>query len=792
MRAAGVLLVAVGCHPVVPFDPPPAPQEGARAAIVLFEGADDLEAFAFDLVGAEPLARPFTVVGDPKVTILYLAHDLAAASIEPGRIPAASTGPVRSLPDFISAFERGPSGDWTPLEALPEPLAAFRLSGFDVTECASRGGCYRTEEQAAREDCRLPCMPAPPAPAAPPAPPEAPRFEPCPDRWTERELEGAIVCDPPSRVSCTAGMIQRIDDPSCAAVGPACPDGLFAEGLADPVVYVNAGDSLQAAAAAAQPGTTLALSKGTHVAGLALTKDVAFVGACVSETILTVPSESVGIDVGSGDVRLAGLTLRAGATAARTRGGALTLDGVLIEESTSAAISGESGSILVRDSLVRSVSGPALLASDTAVEVVDSVVADLDTPLAAFTLDAGSSGRMEDVVVEETTSGGLYLAGADLQIQRVLLDGLISVRAVEVVEASSLTADLLLIRDVTGPATEPDSHAVFVDGAEATLTRLLLERVSQHGLVVENATADVADTVIHTVVAPSPTRTNRVFGQGIHLSRASVGLTRTWVHELSWAGIRVLETTLAASDLVVDGVARSRSGMRSGVDISGSTVDIARLAAAHVDGESVSLRNSEGTLQDVQLEQDGDAPDLLGFECGLSVSGQSDVTVTRLRSERLRRKGACVRQGMLRATDYIALDVADHAFYLIDQGRATLERATLDGAADGLVAFERTDLTASDITIRNMHGQVTHVPETMLGFPRGRGIFNNAMARIQVERFVVTDCEDAGLDVSGRDSVRFFDGLVTRNLIGARLTFEPKHLLLGLMMSGNEIDFSRN
>lgn len=751
-----------------------------------------MQGYALELTGPKPLSRPFSARGDPTITLLYLKHALGAASIDPGWIPAASGGPSRSLPDFIAAYQRDSGGDWRELEALPERLATFRFPGFDVTECAALGGCYRTEEQANEEDCRLPCGPESPRPPATPMSPEPPRFEPCPSGWTTRPLEEVIVCDPPERLPCPPGRFQRIGDAGCTTIGEPCPDGPFAENLQGQVVYVNAGEPLQDAIASAPAGATLALAKGVHTAGITPGKDLVIAGACAEETILIVPPGAVGIDAGDREVHLSGLTLSGGQTAARSSGGRLTLDGVRVEGPASAGVAAESGTVVIDDSQIRGVDGPALTAAGAVVDVRESVVTDLDTTLGAFKLDAGSSGRITDVVVETSSSGALLVSGASVELERMLVAGLTGLHAVEVADDGSLAADLLLVRDVAGRTADADSHAVVVDGARATLTRLLLERVTQHGLVAVSATASVSDALVHTVAVPSHMRVDRRFGQGIYLGQAAVGVERVWLYGLSWAGIRVLESELAGSDLLVDGVSRSERGMRSGVEIDGSSVELTRLAASRIDGESVSIFDSDAVLSDVHLERDGDSPDPFGFECGLAVSGRSDVAVSRLRSERLNRKGACVRQGVLRVADYTALDVADQAFYLIDEGIATLERATLDGAADGLVAFERTQLEASDITIRNMHGEVTHVPETMLGFPRGRGIYNNAMARVRVERFLVTDCEDAGLDISGRDSIHLFDGRVTRNLIGARLTFDPRDLLLGSTVSGNEIDFSQN
>jgi hypothetical protein len=196
-------------------------------------------------------------------------------------------------------------------------------------------------------------------------------------------------------------------------------------------------------------------------------------------------------------------------------------------------------------------------------------------------------------------------------------------------------------------------------------------------------------------------------------------------------------------------------------------------------------------LHDVSITADGSMPDPLGTQCGFNAGGKSRVTVGRIRLQDLLRQGLCSNdQATTVVDDVTAIDVGDHALYVFTEGSLTVRRALVDGAADGVVAFLRTTLDVSDLTVANMHGNVRYVPTTMLGYPRGRGIYNNAMASVKVERFSVTGCADAGLDLSSRDSVSLTEGAVTGNQIGARITFDPKDLLQKLGVSGNELNFA--
>jgi hypothetical protein len=171
--------------------------------------------------------------------------------------------------------------------------------------------------------------------------------------------------------------------------------------------------------------------------------------------------------------------------------------------------------------------------------------------------------------------------------------------------------------------------------------------------------------------------------------------------------------------------------------------------------------------------------------------GKARVSGARIHLQDLLRQGLCANdEANIDVTDVTAIDVGDHALYVFRNASLKVQRALVDGAADGVVAFLTTTLDVSDLTVRNMHGDVRYVPTTMLGYPRGRGIYNNAMASVKVERFFVTGCEDAGLDLGSRDSAALSDGAVTGNQIGARITFDPKHLLQNLLVSGNNLNFA--
>jgi hypothetical protein len=648
--------LVLGCHGVQPFEPPPPPGDDVRSAIVVFE-SDELDVFALDLGESDPLTRPFAADGDAIITLLYLPHDLTSMRLSPGRIEPSAAPPDRLLPSFLRAYRSNGAEvlGWDELEVLPDALAAFRLPGFEVEECATLGGCYLDPDQAQLEHCTLPCPTDAPLPPMPPEPPLSPSFEPCPPGWMPRTIETVVVCEPSASL---------------------CPAGMYREDLPAGAIRVDTGQSLAAAIANASGGDVIALSKGTH-AGAIVDRALTIIGACASETIVEAPLDGVGLSV-QASLSLEDLTVRGGLAAIEATAGAHSFSRVVLEQSTH----------------------------------------------------------------------GLWMA------------------------SSSLTGRDLTVRDV--------EWGLVLGAAEASLERVSVERCGSSALEIDSSTVTATDVVV------------RDASTGISLGDSTLTVARAAFFDM----FRVAVSAFGRSRLDADDLAIARStapGYSYGLVLQGTTqAEVARFAASDIDGEGIhATHDVVATIDDVRIERDGATPSSLGTQCGFNVFGKAHVTTNRVHLEALHRQGICsYAESDVIVRDLTAIEVGDHAVYVFDDGTMSVTRANLRGAADGAVAFLRTSLTMEDVMISGMHGDVRYVPTTMLGYPRGRGLYNNAMSRLNVERFTVSGCEDAGMDLGSDESALLRNGVVTGNQIGARLTFEPKILLRLVQVSDNRLNFA--
>ncbi len=386
----------------------------------------------------------------------------------------------------------------------------------------------------------------------------------------------------------------------------------------------------------------------------------------------------------------------------------------------------------------------------------------------------GAEGTIEDSVVMDSEGAGVAVSDGSAALARVLIahtgaQGLS-------LERSTVTGEDLIVRDTA-------NAGVAMSDTRAALTRLWIERGAIHGINAVSSTVSLSDLVVHTVS-----------GSGLEATSSSVTLARASLFDLETEGMTILgRSALAADDLTIADVAQRSSsyveGLLLGQETSGT---IHRLGISGVDGQSLyAYGDVRGDLEDVTIEQDGDSPDPFGVECGFNVLGTSQVTARRVHLEQLLRQGLCANErASVTVEDVSAVEVGDHGLYVFSDASLTVRRALVDGAADGVVAFLRTHLDVEDLTVLRMHGKARYVPPTMLGYPRGRGIYNNAMATVRVSRFSVSSCNDAGLDLGSRDSAALDNGMVTNNQLGARITFEPKRLLERLRVSGNQQNFA--
>lgn len=206
---------------------------------------------------------------------------------------------------------------------------------------------------------------------------EMPNFVPCPDGWRQDDDGEFPICSPwvDEHLRCPAGQMHRPGGSGCDVVGASCPSGSWPEGLpASGVIYVDpeAGgsqdgslarpfDTIAEAVAAARGGDTIALAKGLHVGSTIVDKDLTLLGACATETIVSLEHDGPYfdndyceqlIDVQSSELTIRNVQLRDSfGVIEGSEGSAILLDGVAIYQSVE-PIRGQLAGLSIRNSHV--------------------------------------------------------------------------------------------------------------------------------------------------------------------------------------------------------------------------------------------------------------------------------------------------------------------------------------------------------------------------------------------------------------------------------------------------------
>ncbi|RLB53204.1 MAG: hypothetical protein DRJ42_12575 [Deltaproteobacteria bacterium] len=385
---------------------------------------------------------------------------------------------------------------------------------------------------------------------------------PCPPGWREVVADGVTECDPyplEGPATCEAGEAHFPGEPGCRPIGGSCPTGDYASELPTDgsVLYVNAasavgGDGSLAAPyrgpseidwIALSPGTTVAIAKGTYEGTLRVKGGVRIVGACVRDTRLTGdtgPAPAVITVLGGvGDAVVQGLTI--GATAQRgllvEGGGPVTLDGVLIERTTSAGIraAGDDTSVTLRDVVIRDTQP---LAGDgtfgrgiTLQEGVDLTANRLvirgNHDTGVFAHGVGTTVALTDAVVRDTqptastrTSGrGIGVqSGARLTANRVLVSGNREVGVYTSGAGTDVILTHVVVRDtqpLSSDATAGRGISVR-SGARLAATGLLV--AGNHDIGVHISRAGAAVTLTDSVIRDTqPRESDGAFGRGINV-----------------------------------------------------------------------------------------------------------------------------------------------------------------------------------------------------------------------------------------------------------------------------------
>jgi len=401
----------------------------------------------------------------------------------------------------------------------------------------------------------------PPTPVAP-APPMLPVFEPCPEGWravaiTDDE-NAPTICDPwpeGGRSECAPDEAWFPGDPGCGLIGSACSEGPFTEGLAEDgsVLFVLAGgepgglgtrdspfSSIAEALDEASNGTTVALSKGTFEEAIRVRSGVTLLGACVSETQVTIMDPSTDgmgtISVFGSDVTIRNLQVsseRSAIVAYGARYSAHLEDLLLIDSRYIALFLGRGSrttghNVVIRDTSVRAEDG----ALGRAVSVQEGATAELSRLIAVrsaehgvYVAGEGATLELTDSMIGETGSSearpsgghGLSVSGAG---HAILRRGVLEANGETAVYASNegsfLSLEDVLMSDNRGnPVTGDLGLGLLVeDGAEASAVRVASLRNRSAGVVVSGTGSFLLATDLVVAQTGAPLH-GETFGRGL-------------------------------------------------------------------------------------------------------------------------------------------------------------------------------------------------------------------------------------------------------------------------------------
>lgn len=380
-------------------------------------------------------------------------------------------------------------------------------------------------------------------------------------------LTDVTRCDPwpaEGRLDCPDGETHFVGEPGCHRVGGVCPMDGFPADVPTDAVYVSAGatggdgsraspfGTLQEGIDAAPDGGTVAVGVGDYPEPNFLReRDLTIIGACQDTRVftdtgipffvrlgrldlrrMTIGGNVLGVSLNASDGTLRELTFetrgtsisvanygvvdaeriwhRSGADSAiRVQaGGRLTLRHAVIESGRGSAMEASGGTLEASDVLVREMGGDLVLGFEGA-QIQLSRAWLGDGPESTIFATTGSHIGLREVVVRggdvvgDTQSLGA-LFGSTLEVERAWLDGLPLVAAGALDPDASLSVTDVVVTDpVSVPALGAGHGFEVVDGAEATFTRVRVERATELGFLITGAgtTATLTDVDVRDTVA---------------------------------------------------------------------------------------------------------------------------------------------------------------------------------------------------------------------------------------------------------------------------------------------------
>ncbi len=571
--------------------------------------------------------------------------------------------------------------------------------------------------------------------------------------------DGITLCEPwpeTGRATCGFGDNHFPGTVACAAVGAPCPSGEMPEDLPlDATIrYVDddaaaGGDGslatpfqrISEALVGAEPGTVVAVAKGTYDEALTIPGGITVQGACAAESIIA-PSfgdASAAVEMLETS-RLTNIGIHPRGWGIHANGESVTIEGVHVEGGARYGILHTAGRMqldrVVVQNVARSSAGVGTGILSMGVQAILSSVV-VDHAATRGVELSGVQGVIDALTIVDTStpeSGGEGVGiviglgsvtmGTNLLVERSVGTGLQIGHTGTMVQLTNA-----IVRDTTQLFGDREGQGIFVDDeAVATLSRVRLERNFVSGIDIgRGASVQASGFLVQDIVGGS------ALGEGGHgvgvANDASASLSGGVIRDVQGGGVVAngdgTELTLRGvwiHDISPDPAGAFGRGV--GVQLGATaTIETTLIQSTYEIGIFVGGADTSATLRDVVV-QDTQSQMAEGFGGrGLSVENAASVTAERLQIDR------------------------SHELALI--------------VMDGESAMSGTDVAVSGVAPRACAS--TTCPDE----PFGIGLGSYYGARLDLTSFEVADSELCGLQLAEGASIDLTRGLVTGATIGA-------------------------
>ncbi len=619
-----------------------------------------------------------------------------------------------------------------------------------------------------------------PTTPAPPAAPALPSFGECPAGWTPLDVAGAQSCEPwpAAWEGCPDDQVRFPGDARCAPLGTSCAaDGWPADLPADSTVhYVRAGETggdgsrsapfgtIAEAVAVATAGDTIAVSVGVYPETFDLPADVALVGACVAETVLDLPA---------GDLSTHGVLMGAGSSLSN-----LTVAGLR------PGIRASDGECHLRDLQVR-VALIALAATGMASVVAERIaIRDTDNQSTdvGFGVFINDTSRVEirQGVIQRSVAAGIGINGG-----------------------GSLRVEDVAVTDVVDrPDAGLGNGIAAAAGGTVEALRVVVERVHSAGLFLSGGTNGDLDTVVIRDVESDAFRGDTGYGIGLNvrgtLTAERLHLARTTGAAFTMVGFG-LNVTLR--DTILQDVRPQLSDMAGGIGFvidSAESVVMERVLTRGTKGAAIAAINP-GTLVEVDdlttLDLAPELSRMIGAAASVEVRMGADVTVRRLQSPgsiggaviatdsdtRLAVEDAVVTDNVPTSAGAGGRGVSVQLGATFSCTRCEVLRSTEAGV---MLLGPSGSLSLTDVRVEATAANALN--------GAGMGIVVLDSGGLDMERFITSNHEVAGLQLVSPGAVSIRDGLIADNPVGVNSqlgTIDPADLSDRVVYRDNGINF---